>query len=112
VCSGGCGEWGFPGVAGEGLVERGDDIGAVLAGGVDVAADVEPVLGDVYAGQPAGNLLLCLGGPEVALADVVGGPDPGVGAEAGNVVFAVAAEFQQVSSGVLGGALTWPGQVW
>ena len=31
---------------------------AVLAGGVDVTADVEAVLGDVVAGQAAGYLLL------------------------------------------------------
>jgi hypothetical protein len=29
---------------------------AVLAGGVDVAADIEAVLGDVVAGQAAGDL--------------------------------------------------------
>lgn len=31
---------------------------AVLAGGVDVASDVEPVLGDIVAGQATGDLLL------------------------------------------------------
>ncbi len=36
---------------------------AVLAGGVDVAADVEAVLGDVVAGETAGDLLLCLQWP-------------------------------------------------
>jgi hypothetical protein len=40
---------------------------AVLAGGVDVAADVEPVLGGVFAGEPAGDLLLGFGGPYSAL---------------------------------------------
>ena len=35
---------------------------AVLAGGVDVASDVEPVPGDVVAGQAAGNLLLGFSG--------------------------------------------------
>jgi hypothetical protein len=33
-------------------------VAAVLADGVDVAADVEAVLGDVVAGQAAGYLLL------------------------------------------------------
>jgi hypothetical protein len=32
---------------------------AVLARGVDVAADIKAVLGDVVAGQAAGDLLLC-----------------------------------------------------
>ncbi|MGE5292159.1 MAG: hypothetical protein ACM3ML_34235 [Micromonosporaceae bacterium] len=45
---------------------------AVLAGGVDVAADVEAVLGDVVAGQAAGDLLLGLQRADTALADVVG----------------------------------------
>ena len=44
---------------------------AVLAGGVDVTADVEAVLGDVVAGQAAGDLLLGFQGPDAALADVV-----------------------------------------
>jgi hypothetical protein len=43
----------------------------VLAGGVDVASDVEPVLGDVVAGQTAGYLLLGLQRADAALADVV-----------------------------------------
>jgi len=44
---------------------------AVLAGGVDVAADIEAVLGDVVAGQAAGNLLLGFQRPDAALAEVV-----------------------------------------
>jgi hypothetical protein len=40
---------------------------AVLAGGVDVAADVEAVLGDVVAGEAAGNLLLGSQGADAAL---------------------------------------------
>jgi hypothetical protein len=39
----------------------------VLAGSVDVAADVEAVLGDVVAGQAAGDLLLGLEGPDAAV---------------------------------------------
>jgi hypothetical protein len=39
--------------------------------GVDVAADVEAVLGDVVAGQAAGYLLLGLEGADAALADWV-----------------------------------------
>jgi hypothetical protein len=44
---------------------------AVLAGGVDVASDVESVLGDVVAGQAAGDLLLGFQGADAALAEVV-----------------------------------------
>jgi hypothetical protein len=46
-------------------------VAAVLAGGVDVAADVEAVLGDVVAGQAAGDLLLGLERADAALRDVV-----------------------------------------
>ena len=44
---------------------------AVLAGGVDVTADIEAVLGDVVAGQAAGYLLLGFQRADAALADVV-----------------------------------------
>ena len=44
---------------------------AVFPGGVDVAADVEAVLGDVVAGQAAGDLLLGFQRADAALADVV-----------------------------------------
>jgi hypothetical protein len=45
---------------------------AVLAGGVEVAADVEAVLGDVVASQAAGDLLLGLQRADAAPAEVVG----------------------------------------
>jgi hypothetical protein len=41
---------------------------AVLAGGVDIAADIQPVLGDVVAGQAAGDPLLGLERADAALA--------------------------------------------
>jgi hypothetical protein len=44
---------------------------AVLAGGVDVASDVEAVLGYVVAGQAAGDLLLGLERADAALREVV-----------------------------------------
>jgi hypothetical protein len=53
----------------------------VLAGGVDVAADVEAVLGGVVAGEAAGDFLLGFQGADAALADVVRWPDPGVRGE-------------------------------
>jgi hypothetical protein len=81
----------------------------VLAGCVDVAADVEAGLGDVLAGEPAEDFLLGLDGPYGALADVVGGPDSGVVAEPQDVVLAAAAEFQQVPAGLLGGGVPGAG---
>ncbi len=48
----GCGRRRWPpGVAEHEVVQDGHDVVAVLAGGVDVAADVQPVLGGVFAGQ-------------------------------------------------------------
>ena len=101
---GGCGQWWLPGVSGEGVADAGQDVDAVFAHGVDVAADVEAVLGDDLAGEPSGDLQLGLGRAEAAFADVVGGPDPGVAGEPQDVVFAVAAELQQDPAGGLFGA--------
>src|ERR1700747_11318 len=98
-----------PGVTGDGLAQRGHDVDALFAGGVDVAADVQPVLGDVFAGQSSGNLLLRLCGTKIAFADVVRGPDWGVFAEAEHVVFAVAAELQQLTPGPLRGGVAGAG---
>jgi hypothetical protein len=42
---------------------------AVLAGGIDVAADVEAVPGDVVAGEAAGDLLLGFQGADAAFTD-------------------------------------------
>src|ERR1035441_3115188 len=74
---------------------------SVLAGGVDVAADVEAVLGDVVAGETAGDLLLGFQGPDSALADIVRGPDSGVRGEPEHVALAALAEFQQLAAGLL-----------
>ena len=60
-----------PGPAGHEVMQDVHGILAVLAGGVDVTADVEPVLGDVVAGQAAGDFLLCFQGPDSSFADVV-----------------------------------------
>jgi DDE domain len=38
-----------PGVSDDGLAQRGHDVDAVLAGGVDVAADVQAILGGTVA---------------------------------------------------------------
>ena len=79
----------LPGVSGEYAAQDGHDVLAVLAGGVDVAADVEPVLGGVVAGQAAGYLLLGFQRADAALADVVRRPDTGVRGEPEYGVLAV-----------------------
>ena len=69
---GDCRGWRSPGCAGHELVQDVHGVVSVLSGGVDVAADVEAVLGDVVAGQAAGDLLLGFQRACAALADVVG----------------------------------------
>ena len=59
--------WGQPEFAEHELVQDFVCAEAVFAGGVDVAADVEPVLGDVVAGEAAGDLLLGLQGADAAV---------------------------------------------
>ena len=44
---------------------------AVLSGRVDVAADVEAVLGDLVAGKASGYLLLGFQGADAALAEII-----------------------------------------
>ena len=51
--------WRSPWPAEHEVVQDVHGVLAVLTGGVDVAADVKPVLGGVVAGQAAGDLLLC-----------------------------------------------------
>ena len=59
--------WRLPMGAEHELVEDVHGAEAVLAGGVDVAADVEAVLGDVVAGQAAGDFLLGFQGADPAV---------------------------------------------
>jgi hypothetical protein len=96
-------------VAGHHIAQDGEDVLAVLAGGVDAAADIEPGLGGVVAGELAGDLLLGPQGPDAALADAAGGPDRGVAAEAEHVILPTAAELQQVAARALGGGVLRPG---
>src|SRR5215467_11885598 len=63
-----------PRISGHEASQDGERVVAVLACGVDVAADIEPVLGGVFAGEPAGYLLLSFQRPDAVLADVVRGP--------------------------------------
>src|SRR5580704_11350290 len=79
-------------------VERAE---AVLAGGVDVAADVEAVLGDVVAGQAPADHLLGFQGADAALREVVGGPDGRVRGEAEHVGLAGPAELKHLAAGLL-----------
>jgi hypothetical protein len=60
-----------PGVYGEEAAQDGEYVLAVFAGGVDVAAGIQPVLGGVFAGEAPGYLLLGLVRPDAALADVI-----------------------------------------
>ena len=71
LCS--CGDRGHPGVPGEGVADGGDDVRAVLARGVDVAADGVPVAGRGLGAEPSGDLLLGFRRPQVALGLVGGG---------------------------------------
>src|ERR1019366_1781863 len=57
----------LPGAAAHELVQDFHGTASVLAGGVDVAADVEAVLGDVVAGEAAGDVLLDFQGADAAL---------------------------------------------
>jgi hypothetical protein len=75
----------------------------VLAHGVDVTADIQAVLGGLFAREPTGDLLPGLDRAQSAFADVVRGPDPGVGGEPQDVAFAVTAELKQDQAGWLGG---------
>jgi hypothetical protein len=56
-----------PGASGEGVVDGGQDVGAVLGDGGDVAADGVPVAGELLGAEPARYLLLGLSGPQIAL---------------------------------------------
>jgi hypothetical protein len=90
-----------PGVAGEGAVDGGQDVGAVLGGGGEVAADGVPVAGGLLRPEPAGDLLLGFRGPQVAFGLVGRRRDAQVGGEPQHVSLAVAQAFQQVAAGVL-----------
>src|SRR5262245_60676363 len=89
------GDGGRPGVAGEGVAQGGEDVGAVFGGGGGVAADGVAVTGGGFGAQAAGDFLLGFGGAQVPFGLVGGGRDAGVKDEAQHVVFAVAQVFEQ-----------------
>jgi hypothetical protein len=65
---------GHPGIPEHELLQDFEGAGAVFPGGVDVAADVEAVLGDVVAGQAPADLLLCFQGADSVLRGAAGRP--------------------------------------
>ena len=92
---------GHPGMPEHELLQDFEGAGAAFPGGVDVAADVEAVLGDVVAGQVPADLLLCFQGADSALRDVAGRPYGRAGGEAGHVGFPVPAELRHLPPGLL-----------
>src|SRR5260370_36200034 len=101
-CSSGHGGDGrYPGVSGEGVLDRGEPVDAVLAGGGCVAADGVAVAGGGFGSEPAADLLLGFRGAQVAFGLVAGGWDGGVGQEPQHVGLAVLEAFQQVQGGGL-----------
>src|SRR5258708_12474508 len=101
--------WREPWCAGHDCAQDVHGVAAVFAGGVDVAADVQAVLSGLFAGEPAGYLLLGFERAHAALGDVVRRPDPRVAAEPGHVVLPFAAQFHQVPASVLRGCRFRPG---
>ena len=92
---GGCGVWRHPGPPEYGLVEGVDHVVAVFGGGGEVAPDGVAVLGAVFAGEPAGDVLLHFGWPQVPFGLVGGRWDLEVVGEAQHVGFAIVQDFQQ-----------------
>ena len=86
---GGCLRGRSPGPAEHEVVQDVHGVFAVLAGGVDVTADIKAVLGDIVAGQAAGDLLLGLQRADSALADIVGERNAQVAGESQVVGLAV-----------------------
>ena len=56
----------YPGVSREGVADGGEDGDPVLGGGGGVSADIVPVASGCLGAEPAGDLLLGFGGPQVA----------------------------------------------
>jgi hypothetical protein len=90
----------------------GENAGAVLGGGGDVAADGVPVAGGLLRAEPAGDLLLGFRRPQITFGLGGGRRYLQVGKEAQDVVPAVAQAFQQQPAGRLlfvaaGARRTW-----
>src|SRR5208282_5283290 len=81
-CSSGAGGDGrYPGVSGESVLDGGEHVNSVLAGGGCVSADGVAVPGGGFRAEPAADLLLGFRGAQVAFSLVAGGRDGGVGEE-------------------------------
>ena len=83
--SGGSGGAGYPGSFEEDVAQDGHLVASVFRGGRHIAEDCVSVSGAVFAGQPAGDLLLDFRGSQVAFGLVRGGRYPQVGGEAQHV---------------------------
>ena len=94
--SSGCGDWvRHPDLAEERVEQDGELVQVVLGGRGQVAQDPVPVNGSGEAGQPTGDLLLDLRGPQAAFGVIRGGWDVQVVHEPQDVVGPVAEGFQQ-----------------
>lgn len=82
-------------------MDSGEDVRSVLGGGGDVAADGVPVASDLLRSEPAGCLLLGLGGPQVPFGLIRRRRDAQVSGEAEHVALPVAQAFQQLAAGSL-----------
>jgi hypothetical protein len=98
---GGVGDGWHPGDAEEGVAQGGQDVGVVLGGGGDVAADGVAVAGDLLGAESAGYFLLGLCGPQVAFCLVRRRGNAQVGGEPEDVGLPVAQAFEQVAAGPL-----------
>lgn len=91
-------------VSGEDVADDVHDGLAVLASGVEVAAERVPVPGRLLGPEPTGDLLLGLRGVQVALGVVRCRGYPQVSEEPEHVVFAVLQAFKEAAAGLLPGA--------
>ncbi len=80
----------------EGLGEGVEEIGALLAQGVEVRADGAEGLSARQGAKAAGDLLLDLGHAHGLLGEVVGERHPGVGHEAQHIVGVGAQSVEQI----------------
>jgi hypothetical protein len=90
----GCGLW-EPWLAGDGHFEGVEGVDAVFDRDGDEAVDGQVGFGGIIGGEPAGDLLLCLGGPQIPFGLVVHGRNRGVVTGPHDVVVTVMAVFEQ-----------------
>jgi hypothetical protein len=93
--SGAGGDGWYPGVAGEGVADGGEDVVSVLGCGRCVPADGVPVPGGFLRAEPAADFLLGFRWSCVPFSLVARGGNRGVGQEPQDVGFAVPEAFRQ-----------------